>query len=245
MCAEVGHRTAAEIPEPAPTIEFLFGEWLRRSVAQPLLPVESLCIDWLKVRPRLVVLPPVGADLRNAANASALDEFDGVAKVAPASLLHAALKNALIGTNRVDERRAFFDRVRNWFFEVHVLPGGERGDGHGNVPVIGRADEDSIQLLIEDFAKIHVRSGEALGALLDGVAARSVNIAHCDDLVGEVAGSVGSIEQIVHAAAGADDADAQRIVCAENTRGCQGGEARGDEKIATIRRIFHGGILTI
>src|SRR5215467_7791873 len=102
MRAKIGHRAAAEIPEPAPAIEFFFGKSVRRCVAEPLLPIERLCVNGLEIRPRLVILPPIGANLRHTPDASALNQVDRIAEVAPATLLHAALQNFLVGMHGVD-----------------------------------------------------------------------------------------------------------------------------------------------
>src|SRR5262249_5465257 len=100
--AKVSHGAATEIPEPAPAVEFFFSECLRWSVPEPLLPIESLRIDRLVGRRRLIVLPPIGADLRDAADASTLNEIHGVAEMAPTALLHAALQDAFVGTDSAD-----------------------------------------------------------------------------------------------------------------------------------------------
>src|SRR6516164_557032 len=101
MRAKIGHCSAAEIPEPAPAIEFFFGKSVRRCVAQPLLPIERLCVHRLEIRSWLVILPPISANLRHAPDASALNQVDRIAKVAPATLLHAALQNFLAGMHGV------------------------------------------------------------------------------------------------------------------------------------------------
>ena len=77
-----------------------------------------------------------GADLRNAADAAALNQIHRIAKVAPASLLHAALQDSLAGADSVDQRGAFFDRVRDRFFEIDVFTRGQGGDGYRNMPVV-------------------------------------------------------------------------------------------------------------
>jgi len=92
----------AGVPKPAPEIESFCIERLLGSAALPLLPIEGLHVDRLE-RLRCVgeiVLPPIGADLRNAAEAAALDEVDSVAKVAPTALLHAALQDLFAGADR-------------------------------------------------------------------------------------------------------------------------------------------------
>src|SRR5882757_9513209 len=80
---QIGHGATARIPEPAPEIEPFCVERLLGSAALPLLPIEGLHVDGLE-RLRCVgeiVLPPIGPDLRDAAEAAALYEIDGIAKV--------------------------------------------------------------------------------------------------------------------------------------------------------------------
>ena len=230
---EIGHRAAAEIPEPAPAEEFFFAEGLIGRAAEPLLPIER-CGSTTGFGPcALVVLPPVGADLRDAAEAAALNEIDGVAEVAPTALLHAALEDLFAGADGAGEDGAFFERVGDRLFEVDVFAGGEGVGGHADVPVVGRRDEDGVELVVEDFAIVDVRGGGvAGGATFDGFAARRVDVADGDDLV--AAGAVGGVEQVAHASAGADDADAKSVVGAEDAGGGESGDAGGDDEIATI-----------
>ena len=95
---------------------------------------------------RLVVLPPVGADLGDAAEAAALDEIDGVAEVGPTALLHAALEDVFAGADGFGEDGAFFERVGDGLFEVDVFAGGDGVGGHADVPVVGRGDEDGVEV---------------------------------------------------------------------------------------------------
>src|SRR5579859_361963 len=139
--------------------------------------------------------------------------------MAPASLLHAALKNPFIRAYSVDERRALFNRVRNGLLEIDVFTGGKSGNSHRNMPVVGRADEHRVQLLIKNFAKVAVRCRQPFRSFLNGIAPWAVDVADRDNLIGIVAGPVGGVEQIVHATAGADDADAQRIVRTKHASG--------------------------
>ena len=87
-------------------------------------------------------------------------------------------------------------------------------NGHADVPVIGGSDKDGVQFLQEKLAIIHVRGRGALGSFFDSVAARCIDVAHSSDLV--VGDLVGGVEQVIHAATGAYDSDAQRVVGAEN-----------------------------
>src|SRR5712675_2612188 len=124
---EIGHGATARVPKPTPEIESFCVERLLGSAALPLLPVEGLHVDGLE-RLRCVceiVLPPIGADLRNAAEAAALNEIDGVAKVAPTALLHPALQDLLAGADRAGEGGAFLESVGDGLFKIDIFAGCE------------------------------------------------------------------------------------------------------------------------
>ncbi len=238
MGEEIGHGATARVPEPAPEIESFCAERLVGSAALPLLPIEGLHVDRLE-RLRCVgeiVLPPIGADLRNAAEAAALNEIDGVAKVAPTALLHPALQDLFAGADRAGEGGAFLQGVGDWLFEIDVFAGRDGVDSHADVPVVGRGDEDGVELLVENFAIIDVGGGgETVGAQFYGVATGTVDVTDGYDLV--VGDFVGGVQQVVHAAASADNADAKSVVCAEDSGGGESGEATGDDKSATIELV--------
>ncbi len=112
-------------------------------------------------------------------------------------------------------------RVGDGLFKVNVFAGGQGIGCHAHVPVVGRGDEDGINLLFKHLAIIQVGSGETVGALLDGIAVRRIDVADGGDLAS--AGFIGGVEQAAHAAAGADDSDANGVVGAERTGRCQCG----------------------
>ena len=163
----------------------------------------------------MIVLPPIGSDLGYAPQASSLNEIDGIAKVAPAALLHAALQDLLAGADCPAEGGAFLNGVGDRFFKIDVFACCQGVDRHAHMPVVGRGDNDGIDRLLEDCAIIHMGGCDAIGTLFDGVASRSINIANGDDLV--VAEVVGGIEQVAHAAASANYSDAQGVVGAEDS----------------------------
>src|SRR5882762_2236369 len=235
---QIGHGATARVPKPAPEIESFCVERLLGSAALPLLPIEGLHVDRLE-RLRCVceiVLPPIGADLRDAAEAAALNEIDGVAKVAPTALLHAALQDLFARADRAGEGGAFLQSVGDGLFEIDVFAGCDGVDSHADVPVIGRGDKDGVELLVEDFAIIDVAGGgETVGAQFYGVATGTVDVTDGYDLV--VGDFVGGIQQVVHAAAGADDPDTESVVGAEDSSGGESGEATGDDKSATIELV--------
>ena len=122
---EVGHGASAEVPEPAPAVIFLDAEWLIGSAAEPLLPIELFRVDGFRDPADVVVLPPVSSDLDDPPKASTLDQFDGIAEVGPAALLHAALQDLFAGADGLRQGRAFFEGVGDGLFKIHVFPGGK------------------------------------------------------------------------------------------------------------------------
>jgi len=50
-----------------------------------------------------------------------LNEIDGIAKVAPAALLHAALQDLLAGADRTAEGGAFLNGVGDRLFKIDVF----------------------------------------------------------------------------------------------------------------------------
>ena len=160
--------------------------------------------------------------------------------MAPTALLHAALEDLLAAADGFGENCAFFERVRDGLFEVDVFAAGDGVGGDAHVPMIGSRDDDGVELLVEDFFVIDVRCGARTGgALFDGFAARSVDVADSDDLI--AADAVGGVEEIAHPAAGADDADAKRVVSPEDASGGESGHSGGDDEVAAVHWGGHGG----
>ena len=194
---------------------FFLAEGLIGSGSEPELPIERLRVDGLGRPVPVIVLPPIGSHLRDASQTASLDQVHGIAKVSPAALLHAALQNLLAGTNRAGERGAFLDGVGDRLFQVDVFAGRQGIDRHANVPVVGRRDENRIDVLREHLTIIQVGGRDTVGPFLDRIAVRRIDVAHRHDLVR--ADLVGGIEQVPHPAAGSDDSDANRIVCTQHS----------------------------
>ena len=95
--------------------------------------------------------------------------------------------------------------------QIDVFAGRQRIDRHANVPVIRRRDEDGINIARKHLVIVEVGRRTAIGTFFDGVAVWSIDVADGDDLVR--ANFVGGIEQVAHAAAGADDSDTEGVVC--------------------------------
>ena len=151
----------------------------------------------------------------------------------PAPLLHAALQDLLPAMNRLGQRSSLLDGVGDRLLQVDIFAGCQGVDRHADMPVVRSSDEDSVDILRQDFVVIKMGGREPLGALLHFVTARPVDITHSDDLEGNTAG-ISGVEQISHAAAGADDTDADGVIRTKSTGGGQGGESTGNDEAAAI-----------
>ena len=122
------------------------------------------------------------------------------------------MENASVFPDGGDEGGGLEDGVGEGFFAVDVLAGGGGGHGDEGVPVVGRGDDDGIDVRArQEFAEIVV-DGAALefGAGLSGVvllhdapvvlAPGGVHIADRNDP------GVGELEEAVHEAPGLDSA---------------------------------------
>ena len=237
---EVGHCAATEGPVPTPAIELLCAEGLIGCAPEPLLPVQLRDVHRLWDPVQVVVLPPVSSRLRHSTQRAALNQIDGVAEVAPASLLHAALQNLLARPNRLLQDRAFFERVSYRLFEVDILPCCQGCGCNPDMPVVGRGDDDCVDaLVVQHGAEVHVVGGSGgAGPLCDSLPPRRVDIADRYDLKGN-ARAFGGVEQLAHAPSSTDDPDAQAIVGSKGFGGSEGRKASGDEEAAAVGSECH------
>ena len=162
MGEKIGHRAAAKVPKPPPAIVFLETKRLIGRATQPPLPVKRLSVDRLRNPAHVVVLPPVRPHLRHAPKASTLDQINRIAEVRPAALLHPALQNLLARPDSMGQRRALFKRVRNRLLKIHIFPGSQSVDRHAHMPVVGRGNKDSVDLLLQDLVIVDMRGGRPL-----------------------------------------------------------------------------------
>ena len=99
------------------------------------------------------------------------------------------------------------------FFAIHVLAGGHGVECHGDVPMVGRADHHAVDITaIEHFAIIARGLGLRPHLLHRFQAAGFVDIACRDNFVARE--SLEQLRQIHAPSAGADEADADTIICA-------------------------------
>src|SRR6185312_14045790 len=194
--------------------EFFLGVWLIGCGPEPKLPIQGLRINGSFGPVSLIVLPPVGPHLYDTAQTAGLNQINGILKMPPTALLHSTLQDLFTGTDGASQNGAFLKRVGDRFLEVYILPCFERVECHGDMPVIRRSNDHGIDVLGEDLAIIQVSSCKAVGALLDSVTTRSIDVADCHNFIG--AGIISGIEKPFHALARANYAETQSVVCPKN-----------------------------
>ena len=84
----------------------------------------------------------------------------GLDVVLARALLHSDLADALVDSGRIDHARSLLDPEGERLFHVDVFARVEGVDGDRSVPVVGRGDQNGIDLL--KFQQLRV-IGEALG----------------------------------------------------------------------------------
>jgi len=62
----------------------------------------------------------------------------------------------LLEADRTAEGGAFLDGAGDRLFKIDVFAGCQGIDRHAHMPVVGRGDNDGVDLLLQDFAIIHV-----------------------------------------------------------------------------------------
>jgi hypothetical protein len=184
-----------------------------------------------------------GAD---TAEAAAADEFAGAAELLAGALLRTELEDAARFGDGGTEEHALGVRHRHGFLQVDIFAGEDGGERGLGVPVVGRADDDGVdvgtfQELTVVGHDVDARSGRALFAVefLDEAAAaggaRGIDVAH-----GDVVGEAG-VEDVGHVVA-EGDATAANLADADAVAGRRGAEEtgwddlRGGEKAGTEQR---------
>ena len=85
-------------------------------------------------------------------------QFGGLAEFRPGALHAARLEHPVVLASRIDHRPTFLDSEREGFFAVDVLAGFGGFDGLHGVPMVGRGNDDRIDVLKgQQFPKIGVQ----------------------------------------------------------------------------------------
>src|SRR6185312_4296157 len=121
--------------------EFFLGVWLIGRGTEPKLPIQGLRINGSFGPVSLIVLPPVGPHLYDTAQASGLNQINGILKMPPTALLHSTLQDLFTGTDGASQNSAFLKRVGDGFLEIHILPCFQSVERHRDMPVIWRSDD--------------------------------------------------------------------------------------------------------
>src|ERR1035438_7696233 len=158
---QIGEYAAAEVPEPAPLTKLVVVKRLRRSAAEPRLPVDRPGRNVVVDTPRTGLIPVPGEmRLVDLADLAGLDDLVALLDVRHAPLLHPHLHDSAGEPLRLQDPRALRYLVRQWLLDIHILAGFERGDGQRDVLMIRRADQHGIDVFaVEDGAVVFAGKG--------------------------------------------------------------------------------------
>ena len=156
------HELAAAISEMPAPVPMMAGGHVgkHRRGAGPLLEVRALGII---VRGGVAVVLVVSARQADRhrfhlADNAVEHQLHCVAKAPVRTLLRAGLKNRFLLRRFFVDRHAFGEQMRDGFFAVNILAIAQRLERLQRVPMVGRADDDHIQILARaQLAKIRVR----------------------------------------------------------------------------------------
>ena len=151
----------------------------------------------------------------DSAAAAGADQFAGFLKVRHTTLLHPNLHNAFVFFLSVESVLPFREIVGQRLFDIHILAGGAGVHRHGNMPVIGRADQDRVDVLaLENFHVIFGGEGAWIGQLASLFEVLVVNVTNGGDA------NIGDFLERLHestaAASRAKTADIQRLIGGTN-----------------------------
>lgn len=215
---EVSKDAAAEIPEPAPLAEAVRIEILSACGAEPGLPIDGAGIDGVLLGGARGIAIPGDVGFVDLADLAGENEVAALFHVRHAALLGTDLDDASGVTGSLENGLLFGAGVGKRLFHVHVLACAASGYGEWDVLMIGRSDDDGIDIFAgEEFAV--VRSGKGAGS---GDLTRLFEVFPPDIADGGKAGvgeALNVADESLGAAPGADAADVQGFVCAEDTLG--------------------------
>ena len=149
--APVGHQPAGVVPEPPePSMEPVAVERPLRCRAEPAVVVHArrrLPVRQHRQRGEPVHVRP-GAHAADAPEGTAAHELHGLGPVRAAALPLAALHHPPVAAGGGGHRLALADRVGQRLFHVHVLAGGAGIDHLDAVPMVGRADDHRVDVVV-------------------------------------------------------------------------------------------------
>ena len=225
--AHIAEVAVAGVPVPVPVVVQLLahqGPFVGR--AAPEVVVDRLgnrlrAADLADALARLVVETVGVEDLAEVALADVLERLG---EAGPLARAVRGLDDPFVLGRRLDHPAAFEDRVGRGLLDVYVLARLTRPDRRQGVPVVGRRDDDGIDVLVvEQLAQVGVRLDArivraklldlrheiGLVAIAQGREAKARNLEVCRDLVAAHAADL-------DAGADADDAQPDVVVGAAN-----------------------------
>ena len=123
------------------------------------------------------------------AEAAVADHFAGFAEAGVGALLAAGLEDAVVFGDGGDHGAAFGDREGAGFFAVDIPAGADGLDGGDGVPVVGKGDEDGVDIgASEDVAEVFVG-----GAAFVGAGALFAGVVPFDEVAGGFAAGKGTV----------------------------------------------------
>ena len=150
-----------------------------------------------------------------------MDELDRVAHRRPAAIHRADLHDLVVARRRLDHLAAFPHGVRRGLLDVDVLAGLQRPDGGERVPVVGRGDDDGVDVLVVEHApqildEARLEGGDVLQARVVDPLRRQVRVDVAERLDLDVLEPREAALQRVALAADADAGGDDAIVGAED-----------------------------
>src|SRR5271157_1709446 len=150
MYALIAQLAVSVVPEESPVVvETIDVEWLFRRRPEPNVIVHGC--RWITVgrvpdgRAQLA-LP--GIDFANFPQLPGFQIFNGALKVRRTPILCADLANPLVSTYRITHHLSVLNGLRQRFFDINILPCLARQDSNPRVPVVGRGNEDSVDVFV-------------------------------------------------------------------------------------------------
>ena len=210
VAAEVANDAAAERAPTAPACRNVFGAvGTFVGGSEPKIPIEAFGNRRRFLRPMFRAIAAVEPDVgfANVANDAAPNEFNGAAQASFGGALVAHLRDDFVFGSSFAHDARFVNGARKRFFAVNMLAAFHGRDGGNGMGVIGRGDENGVDLLfhfVEHFAEILIAFGSGM-FLVDVTGAFEIDVAEGDEVVAHVGKSVEA------AAALAADADARDV----------------------------------
>jgi hypothetical protein len=139
-----------------------------------------------------------------------------------AALLQADLRHSIIGLDGLDDVVPLFDGEGQRLFDVDVLARVERVDRHPRMPVVGRGDQDGVDVFRSE-QRVVIGEGLCLapGLFERGVEVLVIAIAERDDL--DVGFFLKDAHHVAAAIARADDAETDSVIGAHHAVPACGG----------------------